>query len=167
MMKNVIKALALSLSLVAVPAMCDTVIADTNITVKQMCDSLYSEYENALIDFNRSINDLYWEHFVLYNDARTKRSDAKYIKNHAEVYGREAARKEGAQCDEECKMAHIGLALMAAERSVKNYDTSAYYADDGMGRDRDRIDFYKMCMGKPESMWKKLLSKHHEYYAGY
>lgn len=167
MMKNVIKALALSLSLVAGPAMCDTVIPGTNITVKQMCDDLYREYDDALIGFNRSINDIYWEHFVLHNDARTKKSDAEFIKGHAEVYGYNAALKEGNACDEECKMAHIGLALMAAERSVKNYDTKAYYADDGMGRDRDRIDFYKMCMGKPDGVWKKLLSKYHEYYAGY
>ncbi|HBB8525078.1 TPA: hypothetical protein J4358_001731 [Escherichia coli] len=146
--------------------------ANANNEVSKMCDALYPAYEQAYTMANANFfsigrHGINWEYFILNEDSRTKKGDAEMIKAHGESFAFVMAAAENKQNDNEFKYFVAGLAIMAAERAVKDHDNNAHDADDGMALDRVRIDFKNMCVKEGANMYKKVIDKHHEYYIGY
>ncbi|ENH5284508.1 hypothetical protein ABV808_001275 [Escherichia coli] len=146
--------------------------ANASNEVGKMCDAIYPAYEKAYTMANVNFfsigrHGINWEYFILNEDSRTKKGDAEMIKAHGESFAFVMAAAENKQNDNEFKNFVAGLAIMAAERAIKDHDNNAYAAADGMALDRVRIDFKNMCVKEGANMYKKVIDKHHEYYIGY
>ncbi|MFK8409803.1 hypothetical protein ACI74V_11810 [Escherichia coli] len=146
--------------------------ANASNEVSKMCDAIYPAYEKAYTMANVNFfsigrHGVNWEYFILNKDSRTKKSDAKMIKAHSESFAHMMAVIENKENDNEFKNFVAGLAIMAAERAIKDHDNNAYAAADEMALDRVRIDFKNMCIKEGANMYKKVIDKHHEYYIGY
>ncbi|HAL6144580.1 TPA: hypothetical protein RUT62_000889 [Escherichia coli] len=133
------------------------------------CDKLYEDYERAYTMANSDFFAMdrvtsHWEHFILYGDARDAKSDTKVVKNYAKNFAFVMSIKDHKENDIKYKQLVTGLAIMAAERVVKDFDASAYNADDGVAFDRVRIDFKNMCMKNPGEMENKMMHKYNQYF---
>ncbi|HCP2531714.1 TPA: hypothetical protein OC315_001943 [Escherichia coli] len=133
------------------------------------CGKLYETYERAYtmanVDFfaiDRATS--HWEHFILHGDARDAKSDTKVVKNYAKNFAWVMSIKDNKENDIKYRQLVTGLAIMAAERVVEDFDTNAYDADDGMAFDRVRIDFKNMCIKAPSDMENKMMQKYNQYF---
>lgn len=133
------------------------------------CDKLYEDYERAYTMANTDFFAMdratsHWEHFILHGDARDAKSDTKIVKDYSKNFAWIMSIKNHKENDNKYKQLVTGLAIMAAERVVKDFDTNAYNTDDGMAFDRVRIDFKDMCMKNPGDMENKMMHKYNQYF---